>query len=485
MQVAVRLSTFREILHRLWLARLWLVVLPLLGIILGLSVISFLSFRAERSVTNFIRLNNIEKANCQTSSTSADDQEVRLEACYPSGSQFSPRDIISPPVLERLRSELALPAGANLESALQANFDSPMAELVLRKYRERLAVRTLTQADINALNLSLAQEMDATVSKSVRIDVRFDRIGIDEAQGHEVAIALPRIWADVFTRQFRTLVSKELTASIPQATPAEFRNTAGIIAIASRLSEIQRGLKAIGDDRRLSLAQDTQGNSSEDLSQKLSIFREIYFGPLFAVHISDKSLVSEVFLKDQNLQIEDLQRQIAGLDEAVRRVQAYGGTNQASPEQGATDAGPAEVQLDAGALSQIVRLAERASVLRYLEELLTKRQHIVVEASAIQRDVGLFQTAPIIPVVDEGMIEHATRGYTDVVDRYNELLHHAKQLAEDRSGELFTTLTSPLIEGRLIEPQWLFLALGLALLGLFLALVYAIFVAPAAKDRLQ
>lgn len=444
-----------------------------------------MSFRAERSVTNFIRLNNIEKANCDTSSTSTDDQGARLEACYPSGSQFSPRDLLSPAVLERLRSELALPPNADLEGALQANFDSPIAESALRKYRERLAIRTLTQADINALNLSLAQELDATVSKSVRIDVSFERLGIDEARGNKISAALPRIWADVFTRQFRTLVSQKLTASIPQATPAEFRNTAGVIAIASRLSEIQRGLKAIGDDRRLSLAQDTQGNSSEDLSQRLGVFRDIYFGPLFAVHISDKSLVSEVFLRDQNLQIEDLQRQIAGLDEAVRRVQAYGGTNQASPEQGSGDTGRAELQLDSGALSQIVRLAERASVLRYLEQLLTKRQDIVVEASAIQRDVGLSKAAPTIPVIDERMVEQVARGYADVVDRYNEMLHQAKQLAEDRSGELYSIITSPVIEGRLIEPKWLFLALGLALFGLFLGLVYAIFAASSAKDSAQ
>lgn len=479
--------TLRDILARLWRDRGYVIALPILGLLLGLGLMAYARFDIRRPAVYYITLNNINNPD--------DLKPEKIErgvitlpnsgnTKYPNGTAFQPSDIISPPVLSRLKSALQLPDGVTLEGNIRVDFDSPQAEAITRIYRDRLQARNLTQVDIEALNQAFTKQLDAALSRSVRIEVNYAAMGLDEAQGMAVARELPKAWTDVYTRQFRTLVPTELSAAIPQAAISDFENPTGVLSVDSRLSEIQRGLKIIADDNRLGAVQDTQGNTAADLAERANLYSDVYFAPVFASSVGSDSLVSNIFLRDQGLRVEQFKRQIAGIDEAISRLQAFSsGSVMATPTAPAGTSNQPMFQLDSSALSQIVGLSQRASSVEYLRTLLDTRQQVTEDLSAIQRKIDLARLPPELSGIqaNKALEQQANDGFNELVARYNEILYAARQRAEDRSGVLYQPMTSPFIQGDLIDINYLALAAALAIAGLLLASIYAILRGPVER----
>lgn len=452
-----------EIVRRLWRARGIVVSLPLLGLAIGLAIAAWASFVQLRPLTYYISLNNIENSK------------------YPNGSTFQPGDIISRPVLDNLRDRFGISADVDLARNILVTHDSPMASGVETLYRDRLSARNLTQSDIDALNSTFAQQLAATVGKTIRIDVDYHGMGLERSKGTEIALALPIAWTEVYTKQFRTLVSQGLSATMPPVDIAAFQSAAGVLSIYANLDEMRKGLLAVRNDNRLNSVQDGIGATAEDLLQRVDVYAEIYSTPIFASYVGGSSMVSSTYLRDQQLRIDQYSQQISGLDEAIAKLQEFQ-TNSATVQQMPAGQGaPANVQLDAGALGQIVSLAEKASNAEFLRELLMKRQQATEEISVIRRRLQIARPVEGDQPVTPDFVKQSYDGYRVLAKSYNEILDSARARAEDRSGALYQPLTSPRLDGGLIIVRYLLLAASLAFLGIFFAAVYAIFFARSAN----
>ncbi|MBN9073574.1 MAG: hypothetical protein J0H34_18680 [Rhizobiales bacterium] len=451
-----------DILGRLWRLRGLVIALPVLGLLLGLTITAWVSFAAPRPLIYYISLNTIENSR------------------YPNGATFQPGDIVSRPVLDNLRSRLKLPQDIDLAKNILAVHDNPVAAGVERLYRDRLAAKNLTQADIEALNTAFGQQLAATVGSTIRLDIDYDAMGLSKSKGVEIALALPAAWTEVYTQQFRTLVSQSLAASIPKVPVEAFRSTTGVLSIDANLAEINRGLTAISNDNRLSSVQDKQGATAQDILQRLELYRDVYSTPIFASYVGNDSVVSHIYLRDQQLRIDQLNEQISNIDESIRKLQMFQTSwTHTEPAQSSGQGAPSTgIQVDASALSQIVGLAEKASNAEYLKELLNKRQDAGAQISSIKRRLEIARPAIDAQEITQDFVQQSYEGYLTLTEAYNQLLEAARARAEDRSGALYRSLTSPRTAGGLIDIRYLVLTAFLALLGFFLAAAYAIFFSP-------
>lgn len=433
----------------------FIVAALVLGALLAVTIVAFLAYKNERPITYYVNLNAI--------------QDLK----YPNGSTFSTGDLVSPPVLAQVRRELNLTTDIQLAGNIQVVLDSPTASAITRIYRERLSARTLTATDINSINDAYTEQLKAATAQSARIDVNYVSMGVNEATGKAIAVAVPKVWSDVFTKQFRTLTSQFMVVRLPTTTAEEFRNPAGVLSLNGQLDVMNAGLKAITTDNRLNSVQDGHGNTAEDVVAELKSFVEVYFSPIFASYLGNDSVVSKVYLTSQSLRMAELKSKIAGIDESVTKLQAFQSLSGSVQNTEPTSVAP-NIQLDSGALSQVVSLAERASNAQYLQNLLNQRQTATEEIAAIRRRVDLIQT-PTDASVGSEFAEVAYSEFNRIKESYNNLAANARTQAEDRSGALYRPLTSAVVEGRLIDTRSIVLAMAIVALMLFVAIAFAVF----------
>lgn len=456
-----------DIIKRLWNARGLIVALPALGLLLGLSIVSWAVYFTQNPVTYYISLNNIRNAQ------------------YPNGSQFRPGDLISRPVLDSLRQRLKIAPDVDLAGNIRVTFDSPMAASVETLYRNRLSARNLTQADINSLNAAFTQQLQAAINTTLRIDVDYDAMGLSKAMGTEIALALPGIWTDVYTKQFRTLVAERLATSVTAITADDFQNPTGVLEVSANLNEMNNGLLAIANDNRLRSVQDGQGSTASELLQRLDLYTVVYSTPIFIRYVAGSPIASGIYQRDQQLRITQLNERIASIDESIKALQSFqAGTVSA----GANQPGPAGqapgVQLDSSAINEIVSLTEKASNADFLRELLRSRQDIADQVGAIKRRFELMRPADEWnTVITNDFVMLAYDGYTKLTDSYNQIARAAQERAEDQSGAFYQPLTTPSAQRDLFNIRYLALIAGLALAGLFAACAYALFATPARRMR--
>ena len=445
------------ILAKLWRFRGVIVAATALAFLSGLALFAFSGYSTPQTITYFISLNNIENSK------------------YPNGAAFQPSDLVSPQVLQHLRNTLSLPEAVSLKDNIRISYDGVATEGIQKIYRDRLGAKNLSQAEIESINRTFADEIESATKNSLRIDVNFTSMNLDTKSGVEIAKQIPVSWTEVFTKQFRTLVTQEISSAITPFSMNDFQNVNGILTINSNMEIMRRGLAAIDEDSRLNSVQDLKGNSAADIIQGLDLYRNLYFNRLFSSILSDGSVVGKVYVKAQQLRIDQLNQQIEGLDKAFEKLQA-GGNNQVGValNDSQMSAQQPTVQMDSNALNQIIGLSEKASNAEYLREILTKRQASINEISDIKRQIALIEPSSELQVSDSAYIEQAYQGLTSIANSYNELLTAARSLAEDRSGALYQSLTTPMKSGNLLNLRMLLIPFGLGILGFVFSALYSL-----------
>jgi hypothetical protein len=461
--------SLRDMAAKTWRLRGPIAAILLLALLLaGFWVLkTAASFRSP--VTYFITLRNIEGSK------------------FPNGTEFSPRDLLIPQVAGALRKRFDIPETAKLDDFVSVEYGSPIAAAVSEKYNNRLAARGLGQTEIDAINQAYQLELQKLMSSGLRIDVDYSGLGVDKQMGKAIAVAIPQIWSEIYSRQFRIFADTRLSGAAVTFSDEKLDSPASVLIAKKRLDSIDEGLALLSADNRLAGLATRDDKSVADVMTGLERFRTVYFNPIFAESDDDGDRVSAIYRRERHLTIEDWKRRIAGLDRNLADLRdsrnsgrATAGWNAAA---GAADAkGDVQnVQLADGALGQIIDLTNRASLADYMKTVLDQRQTMVERISRLQKEVDLTGSAADGRVPPQ-FREAAAAELSKLTAEYQELLVTARRRMAETAGELYIPLAPPEVAGSWISLRSL-LAFPILLIAGAIISVLMVLLWPERRQR--
>ena len=464
-----------ELLLKLWAKRGLIVFLPL--IFAGLTVVGLLISKTgqQTSVSLYIELNVISlTSTVKSADADADaDADDVITTRYPNGVIFSPQDLMNPSVVRLLSQETNV-NGEDLAEHIDVQFGTPLSNGVLKEYGVALSANSKASSEeLAVLNQRYKRKLDAAAKRGLKITVDFVELGVPKDKGKQLAESLPRLWNQVYTEQFRTLLPSEIMGLRWTSDIHDLTSTIGLQEADIQIEALTQGIDAIIADERLIGLKNRGGVTASDIRTYISRFRAIYFEPLFLAAFETDSSLTKVYERDIGVEMRKIDSEINELNARLESLQGSRNRTQGSP-QGATrqDFGAG---FDGGALSQVVSLAEQASGSRYIQATLEKRFELVEEKAVLQaRLERMMPTSSARVDITADFVEMATARYQTIVGGYGDMLKRAKDVVANATPSYFSVTTQPQTEGSLIAKRdLLFIALALALGGM-LAVVAAL-----------
>lgn len=294
-----------DIFKKAWRLRGLVISVLLLCVLLACAWIFKTAIGVQTPVSYFITLKNIENSK------------------FPNGTVFSPRDLLIPPVVGALRHQFDIAENIDLRRYITVQYGSPMAAAVSMKYREKLSARNLGQTEIDAINSAYQLELQGLMLSGLRIDVNYVGLGTDKDTGAAIATALPQIWSDVYSTEFRIFADTRLQGAAVTLSNETLDTPTSVLVANARLANIEKGLTILSSDNRLASLTTAASYSAEDVRAELRRFRTIYFNPLFADGLDGNDTVSATYMRERYLAIDDVKRQVAGLDQTLSNLREY------------------------------------------------------------------------------------------------------------------------------------------------------------------
>ena len=419
--------TLSDLVTRAWQLRGAVVVILLASILFAAAWVFGKAANFNTPVQYYVTLRNIENSRFQN------------------GAAFSPGDLLIPQVIAGLRKRFHIPDDVPLKDYLAVDYGSPLASAVSEKYQMRLAERNLSQVELEAINTAYKQELEATMRSGLRIDVNYAGLGVDKETGSAIAVAIPQLWSDIYSKQFRIFIDPRLQGAAVTMTPEKLDTSASVLTADTRLKSMTAGIKILSGDNRLSSMTTHDGLSFADLSAQIAQFYNIYFYPILSGAREEGDFVFASYMRERLLTLADLQRKLAGLDQTISDLREFQGkvsSARNNPPQGGIGTGGEGVQLADGALNQIIELTNRASLVDYVKGVFKDRQEMVEETSALQMEIDRLQEATQSRSSPEFRSAAATE-LAKLTASYQELLSSARTRMTDMAGELYVPQSGP------------------------------------------
>ncbi|WP_139789172.1 hypothetical protein [Manganibacter manganicus] len=428
--------------------------MPILFVLTAATGLAVWSIRLHSPIEYYINLKGIQDGK------------------YPSGAAFSPNDLLIPQVIGAVAKKFAIEDQAALRQAFQVRYGSVLEAGLNDKYRKRLANKSLTTTEIDAINARYAAELSKTVRSGLKIDFDYLSVGVDKASGKAMAAALPEAWTTIYPQLFKVIVDTRLqNVAIPKNL-AKLDDASSLLFASHAMRNLRRGLTIISEDDRLNSVATIKGNTAADLMQGLDRFATQYFDPLFQT-IDQEDPISGAYVRQTTLEISNQQRQLAGFNATINDLQNFRGLKQNLSDASSSGAsfsttGTSSVQLNESGINEIAGLVERATLADYLTEVLNKRQGKLVEIAELEKELAMLKN-PLPANTSTAFREAATEQFKTIVDQYTELLGLAQQRFTGFINQMYAPASSPQVLGTLLPPRSLQI-LGLsALLGLIAA----------------
>ena len=440
-----------DIIVKLWRRRGLIVIIPILAGALGVLTVLLMATQSSAPVVHYVNLTGIEKGK------------------YPNGVDFSPRDLQSPEVLSSLVDKFGIEQSEDFGEAVSVSYGAPTTEGILEKYQVRLSQKGLKAAEVDAINAELNEELRRATEKTAQIAIDYQSIGVDEGTAAQMALALPIVWAEVFTTKFRVLDNTQLTG-LSQANKLSLSSSAGVLESSDYVDDMIRGLKVIQEDSRLSGLQTYSGATAADLSVRVEDFNNLYLSAILSRNLANEDTLTKFYQTDLILRISMIKEQVDGIDDAINSIQSVvaGEANQVAAGQ---TYGADRMQVTGDAISDIVNLVNKSSLSDYLTELYEEKRKLIRERSElnlrlkkIQENVGYGSD---FLRLSEGKLNALNRDYV-------ELLVAAREMNRQNNKTLSQSLGSPHRAGSLIPKRGILIILLSVVAGGFLAAVAAL-----------
>ena len=308
--------------------------------------------------------------------------------------------------------------------------------------------------------------MGRASEKTAQITIDYQSIGVDEGLAAQMALALPTIWAEVFTTKFRVLDNTQLSGmsrveTLPLDTPV------AVLEANDYMIEVIRGLKIIESDARLSGLQTVSGSTAADLLSRVEDFSNLYLSAIMSRNLNNKDEITEFYQNDIFLRLVQINERIEGIDTAIYSVKSVisGEVNEVVPGQ---SYGADRMQVTGDAISDIVNLVNKSSLSEYLTELYEQKQELIRKRSKLNLRLSKIQQK-----LDYGsdFIKISVDNLNRLNEEYVELLMGAREMNRQNNKTLSHSLGSPHRTGSLIPKRGILIILLSVAAGGFVAAV--------------
>jgi hypothetical protein len=442
-----------------------------------LTIVGLLAGKTTQQgvLSYYVELNGIAISNTVIEAEAEAEAEAEMLVRYPNGVVFSPQDLVNPAVLADLASQYKKPV-SELAKGLDVQFGTPLSRGVQLEYEAALEANQKADAlTIAALNNRYQQKISATAKRGLKISVDFVALELSRDAGEQLAVDLANTWNRIFTTQFKTRLNPEVISSMPRYD-LDVTSTVGFLAAENQLQLIQKGAKMLAKDGRLAGLTDETGATAGDLLGYLEDFRAIYFDPLYLNAFAQRSALSDLYLRDTELEMDELSEEIEELNRRLTDIQEYQRGGASLVSAGGASASNT-TQLDGSGLSAVVSLAEKAALSGYLETTLDRRSALSSERSVLQKRLRRINNATgggVNAAISEEFVQVAVDRYQGVIVAYSALIELARDMLIKQMPSYFSPITQPATSGKWLERRdFLFVALALALGGM-LAIIAAL-----------
>ena len=355
---------------RVWRRRLLFATIVFASAVGGIFAMGVSMLSARDPVVYYLSLTGIENSR------------------YPNGTEFTPTDLLVPDVIAAVAKRFDIKDESALRDALAVRFGSGLEQSVHEKYRARLAPRSLSAVEIEAINTAYIEELERVVRSGLRIDLDYGGLKVAPSTGVAIASALPEVWKEVYPRKFKIFADTKLqNVSVPREV-LTLDNSTSLLVAETVVSNIRRGLRLISEDNRLDTILTTAGNNATNLIETTERFVKLYFNPLFASAIVNAGPVLQTQVRQIAFEVDNLKRQLTGMEDTLESLANF---QKSEPGSSATDSnsGAGSVQVGDSVLAEILGLAQRANLSSYLENTLNKRQELIVELSEMEKKLAI------------------------------------------------------------------------------------------------
>jgi hypothetical protein len=440
-----------DIAVKLWQRRGLIVILPLLAGLLGVIAVFVMATQARMPVVSYLNLTGIEKG------------------AYPNGVAFSPKDMQAPEVLAALASRLGIAPDKDLNEAINVSFSSPMTAGIIKKYNDKLGQKGLNSAEIDAINAALDEELKRATQKTARISIDYQSLGISAEEGAEMAMLLPKLWAEIFTTQFRVLDNTKLSGA-SQATALSLNTSIGVLEASNYIEMMITAMEILEEDSRLSAIQTDAGITPADLKTRIVNFNNIYLSAILSRNLGADDALTKFYQQDLVLKIEKVNEEIRGVNESIMSIQmVINGETAQSMDRPSYQSD--RVQVTGDAIGEIVELVNRSSLSEYLTELYKAKSELILERANLN-----MQAKKINNRVDfTGELITAAQVQLDKLNEtYIDLLVRAREMNRQNSGTLYQALGEPVKIGSALPSRAILIVALSVMIGGFIAVVAAL-----------
>ena len=470
-----------DMLLKLWAKRGLLVILPL--VFAGLTTVALLVDKTSQQteVSLYVELNGISLRDAIDNGGDGDgdgdgvgvgDGDGRtVTTRYPNGTVFSPQDLTNPSVLRMLAEQTGLDA-QDLAQYIDVQFGTPISNGVLAEYKAALSANSKASAeDLAGINERYKTKLAAASKRGLKVTVDYVALNVPKETGALLAEKLLQLWNQVYTEQFVTLLPSRILGLRWTNDIHDLTTPIGLQEASGQIDAVEEGIDAILADGRIIGLLNVHDVSATDIKTYLNKFRQIYFEPLFLAAFESDSSLTRIYERDIAVQMKKLDAEIVELNARLAALGELGGSRRLSGG-GFQDSAPS---LDGGAFSQVISLAEQASLSKYIEASLEKKYELIAEKAELQARLERMRpdrNAGQRKSVTGGFIEKATERYVSIITGYDDMFNKAREIAGATTPSFYSITTQPATEGTLIAKRdLLFLALATALGGMLAVIV--------------
>lgn len=414
-------------------------------------------------------------------------QDIRLfgiDDRYPNGTPFSGADFLEPEILAELFYSAGV-TGLTPEEQLQAvsiRQSRNDTALITAKYNARaeaIASEKDSFAQLQALGLQRDEELAASNKGVYTLQVNYEELGISKDTATIMLLNWPRIWESYVVDKYRVVTDLSLK-SMAVVNDSDLASPAAAYYARQQLDYVRANMETFAGDPRFRRLESTSGRTPIEILRGIDEYDRVLFTPLYSSILSIDSPLSKFYLSDKTLRIEQLDKQIASLQEVVDDITKLEvGSRQESGRSSSGGDGDI-IQIGDGTLNDIVGLVQKASLQDFLTATLERRHDLVVEKTEVEKSLAQISGNKLL---SPEFIQTVSDIYSDIMDEYGQLLVQAETLALDSRIQMFEPKQDAAFIGSRLHPKFKIMP---AVVVIALMLCSLILVAiPTRRERME
>lgn len=407
---------------------------------------------------------------------------------YPNGSAFSPNDLTSSLVLERVISTLQLDVTpSTLNGALSVSYSNALlssAELSLGV----LLRDNKIPSDIKASTSDVLADLKEESLRYLTLSLSLERSGLSVGQAEEVVSLIVDEWAKVSVEQ--GLLSLDISRPINPFVVSESGNLIDTYDSAANylksLSGAVEGLAKEAGAQSLVVA----GKSLSDLQREISALEGTDVGPLREFAYSNSSSLASVdpaiqvrlFARQRLLKLEQerLTKLIASYDSALSQLASIKGSDGGA---GRVNSGQGNLQLEQSVFDSLLQMGTKLGAVENRNKLFDRRTKAVEDLLALEKEMAILMGVAGSAYGDLNPTEILKSALPSIEQRLNSIQQDVdaffnayRDISLQSGAQLYSAQAAPQVRGGFVVSvkKMMKYAVLAAVLGLMLGVMVAL-----------